>query len=198
MKNTLDYAREALAALPAAVSGDGGHPATFKAACLLARFGLNQGDALTLLHEFNRRCSPPWSNKELDHKLRDAYRVAYRPPVARVRPVADGIAVPWKRVAPSQPAKLQSELVNSDKLTVPETRELSTIVNIPSERVAFPLPSAPLDADEIPWLHTANQIVMGEFAGSDRSTLKSLWYGVRGINHPKCQEARNLLESLNQ
>lgn len=47
-----------------------------------------------------------------------------------------------------------------------------------------------------PWLHTAKQIMLGEFDGGDRSTLKSLWYGVRGIGQPACQAARLRLETL--
>ena len=76
MKNAFDLAREAIASLPPAISGQGGHPATFRAACECVRLGLGDGDALSLLQEFNRRCSPPWTEKELRHKLADARRAA--------------------------------------------------------------------------------------------------------------------------
>lgn len=78
MKTTLERARVYLATLPPGISGQGGHGATFRAACWVARFGLGDGDALALLEEFNRRCQPPWSQKELLHKLRDARRVVAR------------------------------------------------------------------------------------------------------------------------
>jgi hypothetical protein len=77
MKNTLEIARDIISSLPPAISGQGGHPATFRAACECVRLGLSDGDALSLLQEFNRRsCSPPWTEKELRHKLTDARRAA--------------------------------------------------------------------------------------------------------------------------
>jgi len=67
-------ARAYLAKLPAAVAGQGGHPATYRAASILANgFDLPWSDAWSLLQEFNLRCSPPWSEKDLRHKLNDAY-----------------------------------------------------------------------------------------------------------------------------
>jgi RecA-family ATPase len=68
-------ARAYLAKLPPAVSGQGGHPATYRAASILAHgFELGWDDAWTLLQEWNAsHCSPPWSEKELRHKLNDAY-----------------------------------------------------------------------------------------------------------------------------
>jgi len=67
-------ARAYLAKLPSAISGAGGHPATYRAASILANgFDLPWSDAWALLQEFNQRCSPPWSEKDLRHKLNDAY-----------------------------------------------------------------------------------------------------------------------------
>ena len=74
MKTALDSARAYLAKLPAAVSGAGGHNATLAAACWCVRFGLDDTDALALLAEFNQRCQPPWTEKELAHKLAAAHR----------------------------------------------------------------------------------------------------------------------------
>jgi len=66
-------ARKYLAAMPAAVSGQGGHNQTFTAACVLVQgFGLSHKEAWPLLKEYNERCQPPWSDKELWHKLEDA------------------------------------------------------------------------------------------------------------------------------
>jgi len=59
--------------MPSAVAGQRGHDATFAAACVLVRFGLSQGDALSLLCEYNARCLPPWSEGELRHKLAGAF-----------------------------------------------------------------------------------------------------------------------------
>jgi hypothetical protein len=69
----LDRARRYLAKLPPAVSGQGGHNATFRAASVLVQgFALNEADAMALLHEFNEGCQPPWSECELLHKVRSA------------------------------------------------------------------------------------------------------------------------------
>lgn len=71
-----ERARKYLAAMPAAVAGQGGHDQTFAAACALVRFGLGQADAWHLLSEFNSRCLPPWSEGDLRHKLTGAFAAA--------------------------------------------------------------------------------------------------------------------------
>ncbi|MFO0892132.1 MAG: phage/plasmid primase, P4 family [Isosphaeraceae bacterium] len=59
--------------MPPAVSGQRGHDRTFHAACvLIKRFGLSVEEARPLLADWNRRCEPPWSERELDHKLTSA------------------------------------------------------------------------------------------------------------------------------
>ena len=71
--DTLDRARRYLARLPVAVSGQGGHKATFRAACALVQgFALAETDALSLLQEWNSSCQPPWSENDLRHKLASA------------------------------------------------------------------------------------------------------------------------------
>ncbi|MFZ5828805.1 MAG: hypothetical protein ACOY3P_01890, partial [Planctomycetota bacterium] len=59
--------------IPPAVSGQGGHNVTFHAACsLVLGFQLSPEDAYPLLAAWNERCQPPWSERELWHKLRQA------------------------------------------------------------------------------------------------------------------------------
>lgn len=68
-----ERARKYVEKMPAAESGNGGHNATFHAACILVQgFGFTPEQAFSLLGEFNQRCSPPWTEKELWHKLRQA------------------------------------------------------------------------------------------------------------------------------
>jgi hypothetical protein len=68
-------ARAYLARIEGAVSGQGGHDRTFRVACLLTqRFGLSFAEAWPLLLEWNERCRPPWSEKELTHKLQDSLK----------------------------------------------------------------------------------------------------------------------------
>ena len=67
-----------LAKMPPAISGQGGHDATFAAAVALVRgFDLDPGDAYDLLAaEFNPRCLPLWSERDLRHKIDGAARAA--------------------------------------------------------------------------------------------------------------------------
>lgn len=66
-------AREYLKTIEGAVSGSNGHAATFRVACVLTqKFGLPIEQAYPLLLEWNEKCDPPWTAKELRHKLEDA------------------------------------------------------------------------------------------------------------------------------
>jgi hypothetical protein len=77
-----ERARKYLAAMPAAISGSGGHNATLRAAAALVRgFALELDDALAILvQDYNVRCQPPWTLPELRHKVRSAYQRAGRIP----------------------------------------------------------------------------------------------------------------------
>jgi hypothetical protein len=66
--------RAYLAKLPPAVSGSYGHTALWYATNTAVRFGLTRDEALAVLAEYSTRCVPPWSEKELHHKVDDAYR----------------------------------------------------------------------------------------------------------------------------
>jgi hypothetical protein len=71
--NPLQRAAAWLSRVPPAVSGQNGHSTTYTAAVgLVHGFGLSEGDALSLLSDWNRSCQPPWSDRELIHKIRDA------------------------------------------------------------------------------------------------------------------------------
>lgn len=70
----LDRASKYLAAIPGAIAGQHGHDQCFAAACaLVVGFELDEAAALDLLaREYNPRCDPPWSDRELLHKVRSA------------------------------------------------------------------------------------------------------------------------------
>lgn len=69
-----ERASKYLAKMEPSVSGQGGHNAAFKAACaLVLGFDMTTDQAYNLLaSEFNPRCQPPWSEKELRHKVESA------------------------------------------------------------------------------------------------------------------------------
>ncbi len=66
--------------MPGGMAGSGGHPATFEVACVLVKgFSLPEDVALEIMHEVhNPLCSPPWSPKELRHKVQSAARDSKR------------------------------------------------------------------------------------------------------------------------
>lgn len=69
-------AREYLKTIDGAISGNKGHDRTFRAACVLVRkFRLSITQSYPLILEWNERCQPPWTGKELMHKLEDAANV---------------------------------------------------------------------------------------------------------------------------
>jgi putative DNA primase/helicase len=69
----IERARKYLAKIPPAISGQGGHDATFHGACcLVLGFALDREPALALLREWNENCQPPWADHELEHKIDDA------------------------------------------------------------------------------------------------------------------------------
>lgn len=71
-----------LARCEPAISGQGGHDKAFKAACKVGPgFDLPAEVAFRLLWtHFNPRCDPPWSEKELRHKVEDSYKSPKNPP----------------------------------------------------------------------------------------------------------------------
>ncbi|MFZ2277036.1 MAG: phage/plasmid primase, P4 family [Prosthecobacter sp.] len=73
-KITLNRPRAYASKVPGAVSGQGGSQVTFNLAIALVRgFHLDIEDAYTILAEWSERCCvPPWSEKELRHKISDA------------------------------------------------------------------------------------------------------------------------------
>ncbi|MHC2067592.1 bifunctional DNA primase/polymerase [Bremerella sp. T1] len=67
-------AKEYLAECEPAIEGEGGMNRTFKIACyLIEHFGcLSDETLLDCMEDWNNRCEPPWTEKELRRKLSDA------------------------------------------------------------------------------------------------------------------------------
>ena len=71
----IDRAKRYLTSVPPAIAGQHGDVHTFRVCCRLVRgFALNDDEALRVLSDWNERCVPPWSEKELVDKLRRAAR----------------------------------------------------------------------------------------------------------------------------
>jgi RepB DNA-primase N-terminal domain len=72
--------RRYLAAMPPAIAGQHGDVHTFRVCCRLVRgFALSDAEAIALLGEWNTRCEPPWTERELRDKLQRARRYGHEP-----------------------------------------------------------------------------------------------------------------------
>jgi len=105
---TLERAALWLAKVPPAVSGQNGHSTTYTAAVgLVHGFQLGYGDAMTLLSEWNLSCQPPWSDKDLAHKLREAASRSHDKPAGHlIQSTSTGMdlsRVTFKRPTPTVP-----------------------------------------------------------------------------------------------
>jgi hypothetical protein len=78
--HVIDRARQYVAAIPPAISGEHGDVHTFRICCRVARgFALDDHEALAVLQDWNSRCLPPWSERELIDKLSRARRYGREP-----------------------------------------------------------------------------------------------------------------------
>lgn len=70
----IERARRYISRMEPAIAGSGGHDRTFAAAAVLVHgFALERETALALLSEWNgTHCRPPWSDRELIHKIDSA------------------------------------------------------------------------------------------------------------------------------
>lgn len=75
--STYERARSYLYRCEPAVAGNSGDRTTFRTAAILVNdFGLDDESAYNLLAEWNTRCDPPWSEKELRDKVQHARNYA--------------------------------------------------------------------------------------------------------------------------
>jgi hypothetical protein len=71
----IERAGRYVSAMPAAISGSGGSVACLAVANALKHgFALSREEAWPILIEYSERCTPPWSERELEHKWESAGR----------------------------------------------------------------------------------------------------------------------------
>jgi hypothetical protein len=84
--SVLERAQRYLQRCPPAISGQFGHKATFRVACILVHgFALSEGEALTAMREWNQRCNPPWEEADLVYKLKSAAATPSKKPIGYLR-----------------------------------------------------------------------------------------------------------------
>jgi RecA-family ATPase len=73
MLTPYERAKAYAAKVPGAVSGQGGHSTTYDLARVLVHdFALSRDEAMRIFADWNSTCQPPWSQRELEHKLTQA------------------------------------------------------------------------------------------------------------------------------
>jgi hypothetical protein len=76
----VERARCYVAAVPPAITGHHGDTLTFRICCRLARgFALAEAEAMGVLRDWNARCVPPWTDRELLDKLKSARKYGREP-----------------------------------------------------------------------------------------------------------------------
>jgi len=137
-----------LAALPASIQGADGSGALWAAALGLVRgFDLRPDVALELLaSEFNPRCTPPWSEGELRHKVADASKSPLAP--GYIRDADDGDAgmrkAPRTRGRTGATAGLVTDNENENEDTMGEAANDTTVIRM---REVSPRPDIEISTD---------------------------------------------------
>jgi hypothetical protein len=111
MPTIIERATLWLKKVPPAISGSGGHNTTYTAAVgLVHGFGLSESDALRLLSDWNLSCQPPWNDRDLIHKIRDAASKPHDKPAGHLLQ-SQGRATDLTRVVfkPSKPIETDSQ-----------------------------------------------------------------------------------------
>ena len=136
MTTLLERAALWLAKVPPAISGSGGHSQTYTAAVgLVHGFGLSDTDAFTLLSDWNRSCQPPWQDRELLHKIRQANEKSHSKPRGHL---ANSSAS-----SPAEPLDLTRVRFSRPKpVEPPRVPEGSVEPSAPSNPPAAPIPAS--------------------------------------------------------
>lgn len=146
--------------MPPAISGKGGHNATFDVAVAVVHgFDLTEEQALPILRKYNERCEPPWTEKELRHKLADASKLTHHSEPRgylrdRVNPEA---GEPAKQAIPAKPLRLRAaswqDRIAELKEPPPSVTDEDPLgkATVPAPAPTSPAPTiSPRDADTRP------------------------------------------------
>jgi len=111
----IERARLCMATRPPAIEGQGGNGTTFSVASMLVwGFGLEPDEALPLMMEYNTRCEPPWTMRELERMLTSVKHGAHRE--QRGYMVADSNAERGAVPEMDEPKKRRKANFNLDRL----------------------------------------------------------------------------------
>jgi hypothetical protein len=155
--------RAYIATMPAAVSGQRGHDATFKVACVLIQgWALSVDEAWLYLRAYNALCKPPWSDKELEHKLADAVKAPLNRSYGVLRNSVRNSEFSKKRAEPSDEASTSRRYVDADDEPSAGNDDESTAAaapaaadtpadtpNVKSKKLQLVLPSGAISFEDV-------------------------------------------------
>ena len=124
-----DRAARYIAASAPAISGAGGHNTTFSMAIALYHgFNLSEQEAYGLLMAYAMKCQPPWSEREVKHKLKEAMKTEPTQPRGWLLNDQQGELAPRKRgTEPANVTQSGKFKVNLGNLSlVPEVEQFTT------------------------------------------------------------------------
>ncbi len=177
----IDRARRYVAKMNASVSGQNGHGATWAVARKCAAdFELNLDQTLAVLREFNVRCQPPWSERELRHKAEEACKKA------RVANPVEDREQHW-----AMPSSHYTELsgehdyTDADAPDAPGSRDGRQAKRLPLLKILGP---AEIFAELAPLEYLVDQLVVRGTGASD-SGLRKLGQVMARLSHG-CGERR--------
>jgi hypothetical protein len=132
MLSPIERARRYLRKCAPAVSGQGGHDQTFHVAAVLWNgFALSEADVLVLLREYNASCLPPWSEHELQHKVKSAANAAHQLPRGHLLDDGGVHQSQGKPIAPRPKPTFKPEAL---KRIAAKTSEIGDVVRFIAER----------------------------------------------------------------
>lgn len=121
----IERARLCMATRPPAIETRGGNATTFSVASMLVwGFGLEPDEALPLMMEYNARCEPPWTVRELERMLTSVRHRSHREP--RGYMVADKNAERGAVPEMDEPKKRRKPNFNLDRLKKAQAPGLPT------------------------------------------------------------------------
>ncbi len=108
-------------ACPPAISGQGGHNQTFTVACALVNgFQLSENDAIRLMEVYNQKCQPPWTEKEIAHKVKTALSTPHDKPRGHlIGTISMSQAPTPKTPAPKAPPEKPTPVMPERKDVIP-------------------------------------------------------------------------------
>ena len=152
-----DRARNYLAAIPPAVSGQNGHAATFAVACKLVHgFDLSPTEALPIMLDWNAGCQPRWGEADLKHKLADAAKATSHH--------ARGYLLGESERSEAKPVSFRPPTPASEPRPLPDRTGFGPGTKAQLERLAA---ARPYHREGLAWAQERGLLVFGGWCGFD-------------------------------